>query len=315
LKWIKKGHIFKPSGNLDWSTSHAQIPRAIVLEDRIRIFYATRYFDAQQLPLSQTSFIDVDKNDLTQIMAVNENPSLELGKSGNFSEHGIHPTMLVQQKEEVTFFYQGWQRTSPYPYTTKIGIAKSSDNGKTFVRQGKEPILSTSEENPFFVNGVFVLQNEDENHLWYSSGTEWIEDQGRYESVYRIKHGSSQRLYQWQLDQGFCIEEKEEKECQNSATVIELNGIYHMWFCYRPGLNFRNSKRGYRIGYATSEDLVHWKRDDSQSGIDISSDTTSWDHEMVCYPFVFRVDNRVLMLYCGNYFGKAGFGYAELALN
>ena len=121
MKWIKKGHIFKPQGSFHWSASHAQIPRAIVLEDRIRIFYATRYFDENQLPLSQTSFIDVDKDDLTQILQIHKQPSLELGEKGSFSEHGIHPTMFVQNKQEVTFFYQGWQRTIPYPYTTKIG--------------------------------------------------------------------------------------------------------------------------------------------------------------------------------------------------
>ncbi len=314
MKWIKRGHIFKPDGSFDWSTSHAQIPRAIVLEDRIRIFYATRYFDENKLPLSQTSFIDVDKNDLTKVLSLHEEPSLELGKEGNFAEHGIHPTMLIQDQEEVTFFYQGWQRTKPYPYTTKIGIAKSKDNGVSFVREGEEPILTTSEENPYFVNGVFVYQSDDANHLWYSSGTQWIEDEGRFESVYKIKHGTSNSLTGWELDTGFCIEEKEENECQNSAVVIELNGSYHMWFCYRPGLNFRNSNRGYRIGYAASDDLIHWKRDDAKSGIDVSENPLDWDHEMVCYPFVFKVDNRVLMLYCGNYFGKSGFGYAELEL-
>ena len=87
-----------------------------------------------------------------------------------------------------------------------------------------------------------------------------------------------------------------------------------MWFCYRPALDFRNSSRGYRIGYAFSHDMKEWKRDDSKAGIDISQDE-SWDSQMICYPYVFTLDNKIIMLYCGNYFGKSGFGYAELIKN
>ena len=38
----------------------------------------------------------------------------------------------------------------------------------------------------------------------------------------------------------------------------------------------------------------------------------SWDDKMVAYPHVFSVKNKKYMLYCGNDFGKAGFGVAEL---
>ncbi len=42
-----------------------------------------------------------------------------------------------------------------------------------------------------------------------------------------------------------------------------------MYFVYREGLNFRTVKgRGYKIGYAYSNDLINWTRDDNMSGID-----------------------------------------------
>lgn len=315
MKWVKKGHIFKPNGTLEWSVSHAQIPRALILKDRIRIFYATRYFDDKGLPLSQTSFIDVDKFDLTKIIKVEEKVSLELGDRGSFSEFGIHPTMLVRNGEEVVFFYQGWQRSDPFPYKTEIGIATSLNDGNSFISEGEGPVLGISPEDPHFVNGVFIHQEKGINHMWYSSGTEWIQDNGRYESVYKIKYASSTNFDNWNLNKSFCIPENEENECQNSATVIKINDTYHMWFCYRPGLNFRNANRGYRIGYASSKDLLNWERDDSKCGIDVSSDLNSWDSEMICYPYVFRLEDRIIMLYCGNYFGKTGFGYAELDIN
>ena len=314
MKWIKKGHIFKPSGELEWSKGYAQIPRALVLNDRIRIFYATRYFDDKNNPISQTSFIDVDKNDLTKVLYIHNKPVLELGVKGSFSEYGIHPTMLVPYNNSIFFYYQGWQRSNKFPYVTEIGLAKSLDDGFSFTKIGETPVLKKSAFDPFFVNGVFVKEFQNKFYMWYSSGIKWIDNNGKKESVYLIKSATSEDLNNWNLNANFCVPIKVKDECQNSATVISFENKFHMWFCYRPALDFRNTDRGYRIGYAWSEDLVSWTRDDSKVGIDISQEDL-WDSKMICYPYIFELDKRIIMLYCGNYFGESGFGYAELKLN
>lgn len=54
-----------------------------------------------------------------------------------------------------------------------------------------------------------------------------------------------------------------------------------MLFPYRHSVDFRNESRGYRIGYAESNDLINWVRDDSQAGIELAE--SGWDSEMVCY--------------------------------
>jgi len=314
MNWIKKGFIFSPDGTFDWSKNYAQIPRALILQDRIRIFYATRYFDENKLPISQTSFIDVDKNDLSKVLFVNEDPSLSLGGTGSFSEFGIHPTMLLTRKCETYFFYQGWQRGDEYPYATEVGLAKSTDDGLTFKKYGEEPIIGKSKFDQYYVNGVFILPYENQYIMYYSSGKEWLKsDEGKLESVYQIKSATSSDLLHWEVNDKFIIEPKFENECQNTATVVFYNNKFHMWFSYRQALDFRNSSNGYRIGYACSDDLKTWERDDSKAGIDVSKEGT-WDSQMVCYPYVFELDDRLIMLYCGNYFGKTGFGYAELEI-
>lgn len=84
-----------------------------------------------------------------------------------------------------------------------------------------------------------------------------------------------------------------------------------MYFCYREANGFRSdSRRAYRLGYAYSDDMTHWHRDDARAGIDVSLD--GWDSLMQCYPHVFRVEDRIYMLYNGNEFGRAGFGLAQL---
>jgi hypothetical protein len=282
-----------------------------VLGDRIRIYYATRYYGADSLPISQTSFIDVSRSDPREILHVHQTPSLELGAPESFSHYGIHPTMLVKQGGRVTFFYQGWNRCTAHPYETTIGIATSDDDGLTFTKMSEEPVLGLSPEDPLFVNGVFIMAEGARFRMWYSSGTEWIDHGGKEEAVYIIKSAVSNDLLSWNRSAHGCIPQKFADECQNSATVIRIRGTYHMWFCYRQALDFRNETRGYRIGYAWSDDLLTWNRDDSLAGITVASES-AWDSQMVCYPYVFEVDGKILMLYSGNYFGKDGFGYAEL---
>ena len=71
-----------------------------------------------------------------------------------------------------------------------------------------------------------------------------------------------------------------------------------------------DKEKGYRLGYAYSKDLINWTRDDDNSGISISKE--GWDSDMMCYPHIFKVDDKVYLLYNGNEFGKNGFGLAVL---
>ena len=84
-----------------------------------------------------------------------------------------------------------------------------------------------------------------------------------------------------------------------------------MYFCYRNSIGFReNPNNAYRIGYAYSDNLIDWTRNDEMAGINVSHN--GWDSEMMCYPHVFHCENKIYMLYNGNQFGRFGFGLAIL---
>ena len=83
-----------------------------------------------------------------------------------------------------------------------------------------------------------------------------------------------------------------------------------MFFCCWVPENFRKT-RSRKIGYASSTDLLHWTRDDTKAGIDISKGD-AFDNEMIAYPHVFELDGKIYMLYLGNQVGRYGFGLAEL---
>jgi hypothetical protein len=83
-----------------------------------------------------------------------------------------------------------------------------------------------------------------------------------------------------------------------------------MFFCYRYSSHYRGKAKGYRIGYAVSNDLLKWTRDDARAGIDVSPE--GWDSEMISYPHVFELDGAIYMAYLGNQVGREGFGLARL---
>ena len=84
-----------------------------------------------------------------------------------------------------------------------------------------------------------------------------------------------------------------------------------MLFCHRNTFDFRtNPVNAYRLGYAWSDDLIDWTREDELIGIDTTPD--SWDTDMMCYPHIFSCDDKIYLAYNGNEFGRYGFGLAQL---
>jgi sucrose-6-phosphate hydrolase SacC (GH32 family) len=138
-----------------------------------------------------------------------------------------------------------------------------------------------------------------------------IENSGKPQPMYKIRMASSDDGINWKKHgKDIIVSVLEENECQASADVFYYEGKYHMFFSYRYNLNFREAKRGYQIGYASSDDLFNWKRDDSKAGLSVSE--SGWDSESVSYPYIFELDNTMYMFYQGNEIGRYGFGIAQL---
>jgi len=151
--------------------------------------------------------------------------------------------------------------------------------------------------------------------MWYIFGTTWkcFTGESTPDRTYKIGHATSVDGVKWRKEEARQIIDDRlgPDESQALPSVVEIDGRYHMFFCYRQSSDFRsNSARAYRIGHAYSDDLVDWTRDDDDPGIESSQG--DWDSDMMCYPHTFRCDDRVYMLYNGNYFGRFGFGLAVL---
>jgi predicted GH43/DUF377 family glycosyl hydrolase len=295
--------------------SHAQNPAVLVGDDRLRVYFNCRTQKrADGTVQAYSTFADLDRAEPGRVLAVHDRPILELGEPGTFDQFGVMSGTVVAVGGEVRVYYVGWTRSVGVPYHHAIGLAISKDGGATFSRYGQGPIITRTPDEPFIQNSPFVLKIGEVFHMWYSTGLGWIDHAGAAESIYVLVHATSADGIHWTRNGVPCVQPIVENECQTNPSVIRIGERYQMWFCYRYGADFRNADRGYRIGYAWSDDLVVWHRDDSLGEL-LPSDDGGWDSQMVCYPCVVEVDDKLYMFYSGNYFGQTGFGYAVLADN
>jgi len=306
MKWNKKGRIFAASGEHGWMKSHTQVPTTLVLDNCIRVYFSTRPEDG----MSRVAFIDLDIEDPSRILYLHDQPILELGEAGMFDEHGTIPNHVFRHDGKVYLFYVGWSRGESVPYSNWMGMAVSEDDGRTFSKTSRGPILDRTRDEVYSATGLICLRHEDSWYGWYATGTNWILVDGRLEHTYELRSCRSDNLLDWIRPNQPILPTSLPNESNTRPTIIPGKEKWHMWFCYRGTQDFRDGSDSYRIGYAWSKDLINWTRKDNQAGIEPSND--GWDSKMLAYPCVVAVGEKILMFYSGNGFGQDGFGYAEL---
>lgn len=315
LNWAKKGQIFSLSENItsDWINSHAQNPAVVLFDDFIRVYFNTRpEISKSGDHISYPAYVDLDRKEPLKVIKISQSPVLSLGEKGCFDQFGCMASSIIKNGNELWMYYVGWTRCIAVPYNWAIGLAVSHDNGDHFERMFNGPIIGAQFNEPYLQNGQFVVKEaSDKWHMWYSTGKKWIEYDGKEESVYVIVYAYSKDGIHWQRTGDSLIPFAFENETQTTPTVFKLNDKYHMIFSSRHSIDFHNAVRGYRLGYACSDDLIKWHRDDSKVGIETSD--FGWDSEMICYPHVVEIDCNLYLFYCGNDFGRDGFGYAIIA--
>ncbi|MEP7154220.1 MAG: glycosylase [Betaproteobacteria bacterium] len=314
FRWKKQGLVFKPQAieGRPWLREFAQAPSVLIFDDFVRVYFSCRPApDARGQYTSYSAYVDLNRRNLFEIVNIAKAPILELGELGTFDEFGTYPVSVIRNGVDVLAYYGGWTRCESIPFTVSIGAAVSRDNGESFTKLGRGPLLTCNIDDPFVLSGPKIRRFNDQWCLWYVAGTAWLENDGKPEAVYKIRMATSDDGLNWARSGKNLVENKlEENECQASPDVFFHNNKYHMFFCYKYCLDFRNNDRGYRIGYAVSDDMVNWIRDDTKAGIDISPE--GWDDQSISYPHVFALDGDIYMFYLGNAVGRYGFGLAQL---
>ncbi len=312
MAWIKRGLIFTTSPDHmqgEWMVSHASVPTALAIgEDRIRIYFAARDTKGRSRP----SFFEVNARNPKQVLYCHDRPIMPLGDIGTFDDNGIMPGSILEFDGKHYLYYVGWNMGVSVPYRNAVGLAISEDGGRSFAKPYPGAVVDRNLREPYFTLSPCVLREGHCWHMWYGSVTGFSEPQtpaGKPEPVYVIKYAHSENGIDWERPNLMCIPPLDPLESNARPTVLKTDDGYRMWFCYRAAANFRDGAGSYRIGYAESNDALHWHRDDSRAGITLSAD--GWDSKMLAYPSVIRAAGRTYLFYNGNGFGLSGIGYAE----
>lgn len=316
MHWQKLGRIFDPREHAlpGGCTAFAQSPQAVVFDDFVRIYFSTRAPDGEGMYISHVAFVDMTR-DLRRVLRVAERPVMPTGGLGCFDEHGIFPLSPVRVGNRIHAYTTGWTRRVSVAVDTAIGLAISSDGGRTFERLGPGPVLAASQHEPCLVGDAFVRQVGPTWHMWYIFGTGWqrFDAAAAPDRTYKIGHATSTDGVRWHKEEGRRIiaDRLGPDESQALPTVVQIGDRHHMFFCYRHSSDFRtNPDRGYRIGHAWSDDLHQWTRADDE--LALAGTPGDWDAEMQCYPHAFACGDEIYLLYNGNRFGREGFGAARL---
>lgn len=313
MEWIKKGHIFLPKGNSEFLNSHTIPAKAIVLNDRIRVFYSSKSRpDSNGNFISYSSFVDLDKQDLTTIIYEHPEPIIETGGPGTFDEFGTTIAEPLVIGDSIYLYYLGWQRLggNTAPYQVCLGLAIGSIKDSKFKKVSQGPVVGIDQFDPISIGNVAVRQEGGKWQMWYTSYKRWEFKGVKPTPEYHIKYAESEDGINWHKTEIICIAEDEAGGIA-TPTVIKVNDKYEMWFGYRKPYDQQGNVGAYKIGHASSKDGLKWLRDDENSSISVSP--TGWDSQMVCYPHVVTIQDKTIMFYSGNDFGRSGFGYAELS--
>jgi len=308
MNWIKQGHIFAPNGTSDWMYHYASQVCPIEFNSFIRLYFTTRSkLDDKGNYKTKITFIDCDKDDLSKVIYVHNSPLLSLGKPGTFDEHGTMACEVIFYDNKYWLYYIGWQRSSTVPYINTIGLATSKD-GVTFEKVSEGPIIGISKDTPFGVAKASILIEDKKFHMWYSHYINWIPSGNSFRPTYDIRYATSEDGINWKFENK-CISSSDNKAVA-TPSVRKIDNTYYMWYGYRAEVD-KNGKSGpYKIGYAISKNKTDWKLLKDQ----IHLSKTGWDSEMICYPNVLKLKDKMLMFYSGNHYGKDGFGYAQTNL-
>lgn len=308
-RWTRLGHVFGPDNSLGWMQDYATTPTALLLEDRIRVFFSTRGApDEDGNFVSQTTYVDVDRGDPTRVLSVGERPVIELGAPGSFDEFGIMVAEALAVGDRTFLYYMGWQRMTSAPYLVQLGLAVADRHGTAFEKVSEGPVLGTHRLDPWGIGNVCVRPDGDGFDMIYTSYLAWTNGEDGWSPRYQLRRATSQDGIDWRRQDGVVLAPTHAREALATPAVWRDGERHHLWFSARAG-TADGGHGAYRIAHAVSDDGRSWRRHDG-GGLDPGDAT--WEQQMTCYPALVEVDGRLLAFYCGDGFGRTGFGVAEI---
>lgn len=302
MRWRKMGHVYAPDGRSAWQRHYAFPPTPLKRTGDVLRLYVC--FCDENI-VGRVGWVDVLLEDPAQVVAVSDEPVLDIGRPGAFDENGVLPTCVVPVGERLYMYYVGYQLGTKLKYFQFQGLAISDDGGDSFTRAQRVPVIDRSDAELVNRTSAFVRRDGDRFRMWYVGGSEWTEVERKPLPVYNMRYLESDDGIHWPPEGRVCLDYADEDEhAFGRPWVFGEDGDYRMLY------SVRTRSKDYRLGYAESSDGIAWERRDDQVGIDVSD--SGWDSEMIAYASLVEYEGTTYLFYNGNERGRTGFGYAVL---
>ena len=126
MKWIKKDFIFNADKLVPWAVSGAMIPTPFELDDNTIRVYLT-FLDSSGI--GRCGFIDLNKQNLTEVKGYSDKPIFDIGLPGTFDENGALTCSVCESRNgELYFYYAGFELGTKIRYRLLTGLAITDKN-------------------------------------------------------------------------------------------------------------------------------------------------------------------------------------------
>lgn len=305
MPWEKLGRIYCPDGSSSWASHSFMTPVPIQLEaGRIRVFGGMR----DSAGISRIGWIDVAADVPTRVLAVGDEPALDIGLPGAFDDNGvILGDVIVMLDGSLRMYYVGFQLVQKVKFLAFTGLAESRDGGASFTRVQSTPVIDRAPHAPF-INALHSIELQDGGgyRAWVSCGQRWQVIEGMVYPQYNCWSLTSEDGLYW--------------DSRRAMKILEVSGEEYR--IGRPRAN-RLASGGYelRVTSDTLSKQYATRRLTSDDGMTFVPDPVTelhrgppgvWDSEMTCYPA--RLDcwsGQSFLFYNGNGMGRTGLGVAR----
>lgn len=304
LVWQKHGLLLQPNKNIDWISNGIGPSHYIKQNNGKSYIYITGRDGNNVSRIGRVEVIGIQNENLI-VSEVSQNPLFDVGEIGCFDESGVSYPWIIEHESRIFMFYVGWVSGGISGFQNYSGLAISEDNGSSFKRVQKNPILDRTNMEPFGTGSLCVTK--ESNKTWsmlYTSFESWRKDENlEVIPSYNIKKAESADLVNWKRKGEVAVNlQSDEEHVIGKPTILDIDGTSLLFYSVR-------GKR-YKIGYALKNSNGNFERLDALQTLTTSE--TGWDSEMVEYAQAFEFQSKIIMIYNGNGYGRTGLGYATL---
>lgn len=273
--------------------SHLAVPVIVsACDTELRFVCSSR----DQFGHSHAMTVEVGMSEGGEVVASVHGPILSPGVPGAFDDSGVMPCCAFSWRGSEYLAYVAWSKGINVPFRNAVGLALW--NGGELARAFPGPWIDRGWCDPFFIASCDVLADEEELHVFYTSGAGWTFGENKPEPHYGLKVASGTDLFSLERDGKFVVEPRGDAWAATRPSLAELpDGTWLMAYCSRG--------ERYQIHLLRSPDLCNW----SPAGTIARSELeTSPD----AYPCLFWWQGELWLAFNGPEFGLSGMGFGRL---